>query len=273
MKLLGKVKIYEIAKKLDLTSKEILDLAKQLKIDAKSHLSSIDDKDVARLEEACKKRKKKSKSEKKETKKQEKQPVIIRREVIIANETNKKQETTTKKEEKRNNIGFIERKDNKNFNIVYRNKTKKPMSVSELFGLNKKEEPKEKKEEIRKLLEEQGIDLEQMKQEQNMSEVDDFDFICHVAYDQKPLTRRERADYVKKRDFFGKYSGVARQVLEALLEKYMNVGIYEIEKTAVLKLDPFTKFGTPSKIVKLFGGMDKYMAAVKELEDELYKVA
>lgn len=131
----------------------------------------------------------------------------------------------------------------------------------------------EKKAEISELLKEQGIDLEQMKQEQNMSEVDDFDFICHVAYDQKPLTRKERADNVKKRDFFGKYSGVARQVLEALLEKYMNVGIYEIEKTAVLKLDPFAKFGTPSKIVKLFGGMDKYMAAVKELEDELYKAA
>ncbi len=132
---------------------------------------------------------------------------------------------------------------------------------------------KEKKEEISKLLKERGIDLEQIKRDQNMSDVDDFDFICHVAYGQKPLTRKERADKVKKRDFFAKYSGAARQILEALLEKYMNTGIYEIEKTAVLRLDPFSKMGTPSKIINMFGGMNEYIAAVKELENELYKVA
>lgn len=130
----------------------------------------------------------------------------------------------------------------------------------------------EKKEAIKKLLEEQGIDLQQMKEEQGMEDVDDFDFICHVAYDKKPLTRRERANNVKKRDFLSKYSGVARDVLETLLDRYMNTGIYEIEKTEVLKLDDFKKYGKPSKIASYFGGKDGYLKAVKELEEELYKV-
>ncbi len=111
-----------------------------------------------------------------------------------------------------------------------------------------------------------------MKADQGMSDVDDFDFICHVAYDQKPLTRRERANNVKKRDFLSKYSGVAREVLEALLDKYMNTGIYEIEKTEVLKLEDFRKFGKPQKIASYFGGRDGYIQAIKELEEELYKV-
>ena len=128
----------------------------------------------------------------------------------------------------------------------------------------------EKKDAIRELLKEQGIDLEQLKSEQSMAEVDDFDFICHIAYDRKPLTRKERAENVKKRDFLSKYSGVAREVLEALLDKYMNEGIYEIENTAVLKLDPFLKMGAPAKIASYFGGRDEYKKAVKELEKAIY---
>ena len=128
----------------------------------------------------------------------------------------------------------------------------------------------DKKEQIRDLLRQQGIDLEMLKKEQNMTDVDDFDFICHVAFDKKPLTRKERANNVKKRDFFSKYSGVAREVLEALLDKYMNIGIYEIEKTEVLKLDPFMKMGKPSKIAGYFGGKEGYLKAVKELEQEIY---
>lgn len=130
----------------------------------------------------------------------------------------------------------------------------------------------EKKETIKNLLLQHGIDLEAMKEDQGMTDVDDFDFICHVAYDQKPLTRRERANNVKKRDFLSKYSGVAREVLEALLDKYMNTGIYEIEKTDILKLDPFMKYGKPTKIAGYFGGKDGYLKAVRELEEELYKV-
>ena len=131
----------------------------------------------------------------------------------------------------------------------------------------------EKKAAIRELLMEQGIDLEQMKADQGMTDVDDFDFICHVAYDQKPLTRRERANNVKKRDFLSKYSGVTREVVEALLEKYMNTSIYEIEKTEILQLDPFKKFGKPSKIATYFGGKAGYLQAIRELEKELYKAS
>lgn len=128
----------------------------------------------------------------------------------------------------------------------------------------------EKKEAIRDLLRQRGIDLEQVKEQQGMADVDDFDFICHVAFDKKPLTRRERANNVKKRDFLSKYSGAAREVLEALLDKYMNTDIYEIEKTEVLKLDPFVKMGSPAKIASYFGGKDEYLKVVKELENEIY---
>lgn len=132
---------------------------------------------------------------------------------------------------------------------------------------------KDKKENIRDLLLERGIDLEAMKEAQGMTEVDDFDFICHVAFDQKPLTRKERANNVKKRDFLNKYKGVAREVLEALLDRYMNTGIYELEKVEVLKLSEFKKFGMPAKIASYFGGKAGYFQAVKELQNEIYKVS
>jgi len=112
--------------------------------------------------------------------------------------------------------------------------------------------------------------FETLKEDQGMSDVDDFDFICHIAFDKKPLTRKERAENVKKRDFLNKYSGAAREVLEALLDKYMNTGIYEIEKTEILKLDPFMRMGKPQKIASYFGGKDGYLKAVKELENAIY---
>ena len=130
----------------------------------------------------------------------------------------------------------------------------------------------EKKDKIRDLLRERGIDLEKMKSKQGMTDVDDFDFICHIAFDKKPLTRRERANNVKKRDFLSKYSGAAREVLEALLDKYMNIGIYELEKTEILKLDPFLKMGKPSKIAGYFGGKSGYLKTVHELEEEIYHI-
>ena len=130
-----------------------------------------------------------------------------------------------------------------------------------------------KKDQIRDMLRERGIDLELMKAEQNMTDVDDFDFICHVAYDKKPLTRWERANNVKKKDFLSRYSGVAREILEALIDKYMNLGIYEIEKAEILKLDPFVKFGKPAKIAGYFGGKEGYQKAVQELEEAIYDEA
>ena len=127
-----------------------------------------------------------------------------------------------------------------------------------------------KKASIRNLLRERGIDLDQMKADQHMEDVDDFDFICHVAFNKKPLTRKERAGNVKKRDFLSRFSGAAREVLEALLERYMNTGIYEVEQTEILKLEPFAKFGKPAKIAKLFGGKDGYLKVLRELEEALY---
>lgn len=127
-----------------------------------------------------------------------------------------------------------------------------------------------KKEEIIKLFHDKGIDFEQMKKEENMENVDDFDFICHVAYDKKPLTRKERVENVKKTDFLSKYSDVAREVLETLLETYMNDGIYEVETTQVLKLEPFKKYGTPSKIASYFGGKVGYLNAVHGLQNAIY---
>lgn len=120
-------------------------------------------------------------------------------------------------------------------------------------------------------LKEVGIDLKALKDSQGMGDVDDFDFICYVAYGKKPLTRKERANNVKKRDFFSKYSGDAKAVLEILLDKYMNEGIYEMEKTEILKLEDFARFGKPAKIAKLFGGKSGYEAAINELEMEMYQ--
>lgn len=131
----------------------------------------------------------------------------------------------------------------------------------------------DKKKVLQDLLEKRGIDLKALKDDKGMSDMDDFDFICHIAYDQRPLTRQERANNVKKRDFFSKYSGVAREVLEALLEKYMNLGIYDIENTSILSLDPLSKYGSPAKIVKAFGGKNEYLDAVRALEEAIYEVA
>ena len=130
----------------------------------------------------------------------------------------------------------------------------------------------EKKVEIQALFKERGIDLELLKKDKDMADVDDYDFICHIAFDKKPLTRKERANNVKKLDYLNKYSDDAKAVLEILLDKYMNEGIYEIEKTEVLKLAPFDKIGSMAKIVKMFGGKAGYEKAVHELQEEIYKV-
>ncbi|MBQ6945153.1 MAG: DEAD/DEAH box helicase family protein [Ruminococcus sp.] len=130
----------------------------------------------------------------------------------------------------------------------------------------------EKKKTILELFKEHGIDLMALKESQGMEEVDVFDFIVHVAFDKKPLTRKERANNVKKRDYISKYSGMAREVIEALLDMYSNEGVMQIEDTQVLKLDPFIRMGKPSAIVKLFGGKEGYLQVIRELEEEIYKV-
>ena len=175
---MGKIKIYEIAKKLNLTSKEVLDVAKELNIDVKSHLSGVEEDEASKIEsklkgngtkkevkKEAKKQEKGTTKAKQESKKDEKAPVIIRREVIIEDEQDKKKEET-KKQEKKNNIGFVERKQNKDYNIVYRNKPSKPMTVSELFGLNK-EEKKETKKEEEKVTTTVKVETEEVKKEEN----------------------------------------------------------------------------------------------------------
>jgi type I restriction enzyme R subunit len=130
----------------------------------------------------------------------------------------------------------------------------------------------ERKGEIAEMMRESGIDLQALKEDQGMGDVDDFDFICHIAYGKKALTRKERAENVKKRDIFHKYGPQAQKVLEALLDKYMNEGISQLENRKVLTLDPFRQMGSPASIAKLFGGNQQYFEAVHELEREIYNV-
>lgn len=130
-----------------------------------------------------------------------------------------------------------------------------------------------RKSEIAEMLKEAGIDLAALKHDRNMDDVDDFDFICHIAYGKKTLTRRERAEQVKKRDVFSKYGEQARLVLEALLDKYMDEGISELENLSVLKNDPFRRFGSPANIARLFGGKQGYLNAVNNLTKLIYNVA
>lgn len=128
----------------------------------------------------------------------------------------------------------------------------------------------DKKQAIIDELKEEGVILEAIKEETGKTDLDDFDLICHLAYDKMPLTKAERANNVKKKHYLYKYSDVAKQVLEALLDKYASDGIKEIEETKVLQLKEFTRFGSPMKIVKAFGGKEGYQKAVHELENEIY---
>lgn len=158
---MDKVKIYELAKKLDITSKDLVNKAKELGIEVSSHLSSISVEQAEKLEKSLKgsnstsssKQAKEEKNKVKEENKKGSTPVIIRREVIISDEEEQKKENEKRKENSRKDVGFVERKSHQDYNIVYRNKPQKPLTVSELFGLSKKEEKKEepqKKEEIKK---------------------------------------------------------------------------------------------------------------------------
>ncbi len=106
-----------------------------------------------------------------------------------------------------------------------------------------------------------------------LKDADIFDIICHVAFDQKPLTRKERANNVKKRNYFGKYEGKAREVLESLLDKYAQNGILDFERADILEIPPFNEIGKPTKIVKLFGGPAGFEKAIKELEEQIYTTA
>ncbi|MBS4194308.1 EcoAI/FtnUII family type I restriction enzme subunit R [Lederbergia citri] len=128
----------------------------------------------------------------------------------------------------------------------------------------------EKKQAIIDELQDSGVLLDAVREELGKTELDDFDLICHLAYDKPPLTKKERAENVKKRHYLYKFSDTAQHVIEALLDKYANDGIKEIEDTKVLQLKEFSKIGSPMKIVKAFGGKAAYLKAVQELENEIY---
>lgn len=128
----------------------------------------------------------------------------------------------------------------------------------------------EKKQAIIDELQERGVLLEALREASGNKDIDDFDLICHIAYDKAPLTKAERANNVRKRGYLYKYSGLAQEVLSALLDKYMNEGIQDIENIEILSNDPFRQFGTPMRIAKLFGGKAGYKKAIKELQDEIY---
>jgi type I restriction enzyme, R subunit len=127
----------------------------------------------------------------------------------------------------------------------------------------------DKKQAVIEALKDEGVFFEALAEEVGR-DFDPFDLICHVVWDRPPLTRRERAAEVKKRDYFAKYGEQARRVLEALLEKYADEGVGQIEETQILNISPFTQFGTPLEIIRGFGGREGYQQALHELTRELY---
>jgi len=129
-----------------------------------------------------------------------------------------------------------------------------------------------RKQAILEELAENGVFIDELAESVGR-DFDPFDLICHVAFDQPPLTRRERAENVKKRDVFAKYGDPARAVLDALLEKYADAGITSVESMDILKVDPLTAFGTPMEIVKRFGDKAAYLTAIRELEAAIYPTA
>ena len=194
---MGKIKIYDIAKKLNLTSKEVVEIAKKLNINVKSHLSSVEEEEAKKIEDSINKKNDKkqgkgtAKKEKVGTKKEEKAPVIIRREVIISQEEEQiKKKENAKKETKKSNVGFIERKQSKDYNIVYRNKPNKPMTVSELFGL-KKEEPKQEEKIIKK-------------EESKKEEVKKEEVLKNTVVDSKPQKQERENKMIGKENIMNK---------------------------------------------------------------------
>ena len=119
-------------------------------------------------------------------------------------------------------------------------------------------------------LEAEGLDLGVVTEALG-KDLDPFDLICHVAFDAKPLTRRERAESVKKRDGFSQYGDQARAVLDALLAKYADEGVLNLEDPNVLRIPPFTELGTPVQLINAFGGHEGFVAAVHDLQSALYR--
>lgn len=131
----------------------------------------------------------------------------------------------------------------------------------------------ERKQAIVDELKERGVLLEALREAVGNKDIDDFDLICHIAFDKKPLTRAERAEGVRKRDYLSKYEGIAREVLCALLDKYAINGIADLEQVSILLIDPFRIIGDVKKIMSAFGGKQKYLKAIRELQSQIYATA
>jgi type I restriction enzyme R subunit len=131
----------------------------------------------------------------------------------------------------------------------------------------------ERKQAIIDELKERGVLLEALKEVAGNRDIDDFDLICHIAFDKKPLTKAERAANVRNRTYLSRYEGIAREVLSALLDKYAENGIADLEQVSILQIDPFRSIGDMKKIMNAFGGKPKYLHAVRQLENQIYKVA
>ena len=131
----------------------------------------------------------------------------------------------------------------------------------------------ERKQAIVDELKERGVLLDALREAAGGRDIDDFDLICHIAFDKKPLTKAERAANVRKRDYLNRYEGIARDVLSALLDKYASNGISDLEKVDVLMIDPFRKIATPKAIISAFGGKRDYIRAVGELQNQIYAAA
>lgn len=130
----------------------------------------------------------------------------------------------------------------------------------------------DKKSAIIKEMIENGIFLHELREDVG-KDFDEFDLVCHVAFDQKPLTRKERANKVKKRNYFARYGEKARKIIDALLDKYADEGIENIESMTILKVNPFPEFGRPIEIINSFGGKEKYLKALKEIKEQIYAEA
>ncbi len=129
----------------------------------------------------------------------------------------------------------------------------------------------QKKKVVIKELESRGIIIENLIEEVG-KDLDIFDLVCHLAWDMPALTRKERVNKVKKKNYFTKYGYEARKIIDALLDKYATQGIENMEDLSVLRIDPFDKMGTPTEIIKLFGGREQYLEVIKELENQIYAV-